>query len=194
MSTRETPSVPELDLPRRSPRPPVKDSASSAEPVIELDLEPGATLHDSRPAPLRYCDVCGASVARYAVECPVCAAELGAEIPKAPTGAIVIAPKTALEQAIDPLTGRWAPLPSERPLVPASRDSGEPRGFWDEIALAPMGLWTRVIAYSIAMLLIGLIIFPCRATGWWAVGLLACAGVGVVGAVNRARADSRLPR
>jgi len=194
MSALESPSVPDLDLPARSPKARGDGEAPSTEPVIELDLEPGASLHESRPAPLRYCDVCGASVARYALECPVCDAGLGAEVPSAPTGALVVAPKTALERAIDPLTGRWAPLPSERPLVPAARDAGERRSLWDEIALAPMGLWTRVIAYSIAMLLVGLILFPCRATGWWTLGLLACVVVGVVVAINRARADSRLPR
>lgn len=187
MTTRDSLPVPELDLPRRP-----KASAPSperAEPELELDLAPGPKAQGPAPSALRFCDVCSSSVARYAYECPCCGQSLGAELPAAPTGAIVVAPKTALEREIDPYTGRWSPLPSQRasyapPPAPARG------GFWDSIALAPMGLWTRVIGYSLFMLVVGFLVFPCRMRGIWALGLLACALVGAVGAVNRARADA----
>ncbi len=180
--------VPELDLPRRP-----KASAPAPEreePELELDLPPRGVVAGAAPSALRFCDVCSASVARYAHDCPCCGQSLGGELPAAPTGAIVVAPRSALDREIDPLTGRWAPLPSERASFapPAARPQ---EGFWDSVALAPMGLWTRVIAYSLVMLFVGFLLFPCRMHGWWVLGLLGCALVGAVGAVNRARADAR---
>jgi hypothetical protein len=183
--------VPELDLPKR-PRARIVDLPSAPELAIELAVQPG-TSRDSRPSPLRYCAVCGQAIERYAAECHVCGAPSEMVDAAAPTGAHVEPPKTALERAIDPLTGRWAPLPSERPLLPPSSASRAPaRGFWDTMALAPMGLWLRIAIYSFVALVVCFILFPCRMHGSWVLGILVCIALGVVGAINRARADAEV--